>query len=101
MKKPLILILLLFSTSAYSQKLTKQLADSICMCFEEKIEHTAAENLRDSLIKCTADFAAIHSMALFEEYELEGFTVENIRFIQSKLKARLERKCKVIRALEN
>jgi len=101
MRKVFFCFALLFSIQAYSQKLTKQLTDSICTCFEESILEAKPVNYRDSLNACISQYMAQHSYDLFEEYSLEGFTVENVHFIQAKILARLEKKCKLLKSLED
>lgn len=100
MKRTALLFLILLGSSGYGQTITERVADSICTKFSGIIENTKAENLNDSLNSCLGSFMANNSVALFEEHQLEGYTVENIHFLQAKLLATLDENCEAFRNLK-
>lgn len=100
MKKQLFVLLILTTSMCYSQKITKSVGDSICLCLEAKLPNTDRQYLRDTISGCVGSGMAPHTEELFEAYDLESYTVENIRYVQKKLFARLEKKCEVFKDLK-
>jgi len=99
--KYILFLLFLFTTPfLYSQQITKQVADSACICLNEKLPQTSNEQLKDTISSCIGVAMANNTLQLFKEHKLEGFTVENIQFISSKIVARLEKKCESFKALK-
>lgn len=81
------------------QKVTNAVADSVCHCLENSLPTANPYDVRGTVSRCVGSAMASELNALLAEHKLERTTVENVKYVQRKLEARMAKKCKVYKAL--